>query len=189
MADQENGIALAAMPRVSADISDFAAAWRGWRGGNVVPVRDQLNLDDIQKLLSRVLVMEVWSPSETLVRLAGTTYLELFGIDLTGHNYVDMAPPQDRELRGRRLWAMANQPCGSHAVLPHPNPNKRGADIHVLILPVQPSDKTQPMQLFGVSASSAERVTPLDGADVGMVERLVDRFSFVDIGAGLPDEF
>ena len=62
MADQENGIALAAMPRVSADISDFAAAWRGWRGGNVVPVRDQLNLDDIQKLLSRVLVMEVWSP-------------------------------------------------------------------------------------------------------------------------------
>jgi len=189
MVGDENGMTLADVSRGVDGISDFVDAWLGWRHGNMVPSREQVNLQDIKQLLPRVIVMEVCSPREIFVRLAGSAYLDIFGVELTGQNYVDMAPPQDRELRGRRLWEMISRPCGGYSSVPHPNPNKQHESIHGLSLPMRSGDKFRPMQLFSIVASEFQNIAPEANADVGMVAHLADRFSFVDIGAGLPSDF
>ena len=61
----------------------FAHAWLGWQGGNLVPQRHNVHIEDIANLLHLVSVIEIVSPHEANFRLAGTALCQAMGIELT----------------------------------------------------------------------------------------------------------
>ncbi len=187
MTSENGGMKLGEMPQLPDELMEFAAAWQNWRGDGLPPDRGQVSLDDISLLLPRVMVLEVLSPTEAPFRLVGTSYRDTFGIELTGLNFVDLATPGNRAVRGHRLWAMANTPCGSHASSPDLNPSRAGNLIHTLSFPVRPKQPNQPMQFFGLSFGT-RKVDLSVSYGIDMVERLADNFSYIDIGAGLPNQ-
>ncbi len=187
MTSENGGMKLGALPQLPDELMEFAAAWQNWRGDGLPPDRGQVSLDDISLLLPRVMVLEVLSPTEAPFRLVGTSYRETFGIELTGLNFVDLATPGNRAVRGHRPWAMANTPCGSHASSPDLNPSRAGNLIHTLSFPVRPKQPNQPMQFFGLSFGT-RKVDLSVSYGIDMVERLADNFSYIDIGAGLPNQ-
>ncbi len=173
------------LPGAAPEIEDFAAAWCDWRGDDVLPGRGEVDLNDIRVSLPRAMVIEVRTPSEAVFRLVGTIYQDLFGVELTGLNYVDLAPADMRELRGKRFWAMASLPGGGYVPPPHGRPTDEGDAIQTLCLRVRPEAADAPMQLFCVSVAT----TRLDRGqiqDVDLVINIRGQVSFVDIGAGLP---
>ena len=60
----------------------FAHAWQGWRGGNLVPQRHNVHIEDIANLLHLVSVIEIVSPHEANFRLVGTAPRQLFAISM-----------------------------------------------------------------------------------------------------------
>jgi len=92
MAALNDPINLDNLPWLPHELVQFAAAWRHWRGGQLLPRRNLLKLDDITSLLPRVMVLEMLSPDEALLRLVGTSYFEMFGVELTGLNFIPDCP-------------------------------------------------------------------------------------------------
>ena len=82
---------------------------------------------------------------------------------------------------------MANTPCGSHASSPVLYPSRAGNLIHTLSFPVRPKQPNQPMQFFGLSFRT-RKVNLSVSYGIDMVERLADNFSYIDIGADLPNQ-
>ena len=185
MTGETGGLKLGELPKLPDKLLEFAAAWRNWRGDAMLPSRGQIKLDEIGRLLPRVMVLEVLSPGEALFRLVGTAYLELFGVELTGLNFVDLATPENRAMRGERLWAMATTPCGSYMSSPDPNPGRVDNILHTLTLPVQPEQPDQPMQFFGLTYGTMQ-MNLSDNYDEDLLKRLANQFNYIDIGAGLP---
>ena len=161
------------------------AAWQNWRGDALMPSRDDMVLSDITALMPYLTLLEIRSPDEFIVRLAGTAILEATGFELTGTNYLDLAAPELRPLRSARVWRQAQQPCGS---LMH---NRHGPGggfdrwVEVLSLPMRAANSEGPIQFLGVTAMIDPGLLLL-GDFVSEVAKVADRFTSIDIGAGVP---
>jgi hypothetical protein len=186
LTDKNDPITLDDLHWLPDELVEFAAAWRRWRGDQLLPRRSNVKRKEISRILPRVMVLEVISPDEARFRLVGTSYLEIFGVELTGLNFVNLVPPEDREVRGGRLLAMVNTPCGSYMATPDPNTSSTGNVLHTLSLPVLPNIPDKPMQFFGITfGTKPMQSTSKYGAD--LLKNLADRFTYIDIGAGLPN--
>ena len=67
-----------------------------------------------------------------------------------------------------------------------PNPTRIGNIIHSLTLPMLPAISGKPMQFFAVTFGTVP-ADLIDKYGLEMVESRADEFSYVDIGAGVPD--
>jgi hypothetical protein len=108
----------------------FIGAWLRWRGTRPLPVRSTLDLGDVKPLLSLVMLTEVRSPDEILVRVAGTQLGEYLGFEMTGQNLLKLTPPADRPIRRYRFAQLAGMPCGALFEHHHIMPSGKAARAH-----------------------------------------------------------
>lgn len=92
-------------------IAKLLAAWDAWRGGSEIPRRGNVKLSDVTSLLSFIVLFDMVSREEIICRYIGSSYLDLFGQDYTGANFLEVTPPESRDLRSRRLTAIVDKPC------------------------------------------------------------------------------
>ncbi len=163
----------------------FAHAWQAWRGGNLLPKRSDVRIEDIARQLHLVSVVEVVSPEAAIFRLAGTALCNAMGIELTGLNYFDFATPEERGPRIARTLKVVEQPCGSHFVFPIAYSSGRTVRSEVLSFPVQPDDPSAPPQVFGIATALEETTLDRPIAEPNILP-LPEGYQFVDIGAGVP---
>lgn len=164
----------------------LANAWQRWRGDKLLPRRAQVRIEEIKPLLPGITILELRSTDELIFRLAGTKISETLGVELTGRNYVDFAPPQDRARRvGRAMW-QGRQPCGAYFLLPIPFASGRVVMSEVLSLPTLPNENGGPMQLINMNCALDDTTLQVPLADPDRFSTAVD-FRFVDIGGGTPD--
>ena len=163
----------------------FAEAWLGWRGDRLVPRRADLDLASIRKMLPMVLMIEVISPTEAPIRVAGTRLREFTGYELTGINYIELAPPQRRDIRGHRTWESACQPCGTHLIYHHRYRSGLVAKAEVLSLPIEPTEGGGKRLMLSHIAPMAFLDRAMDEA-ASMAVEIGDPFAYVDVGAGVP---
>jgi hypothetical protein len=90
----------------------FVDAWLRWRGDALVPSRSQLDLAEIKRELAMVSLLEVRSPDDVRVRVAGSGLSPFKGFDLTGMNLADLTPKADWPVRRYRLQCIVGHPCG-----------------------------------------------------------------------------
>jgi hypothetical protein len=164
----------------------YAQAWLAWRGERVLPRRADLDLRAIRHLLPTVMLFEVPTPDMMLVRVAGTGLREHFGFELTGRNYIELAPPEQRATRRHRTWASIRTPCGSRLVREHKLTGGRVTLAEVVSLPFDGDGPDAPRLLLSHVAPYANRYDP-------NVEPAVETFgiagdfTFLDLGVGVPD--
>jgi hypothetical protein len=165
---------------------EFAAAWLHWRGDRLLPRRADVDLNAIRRMLPLVLLIEYHSPAEARVKVAGSRLRDYIGYELTGANYIDLAPLEDRPIRRYRSWEVAMRPCGSRLLYDHRVQSGRIMRSEVVSLPLDPD-------LPGGPRMTIANIVPLTSRNE-LLEPPVDRdvvvaeeYAFLDIGAGVPD--
>lgn len=163
------------------------AAWQRWRAGAVVPQRSNVKLSDIDRFLSHAMLFDMERSGRVHCRYIGSIFHEIYGHDFTGQDYLDITDARYRDTRSKRLYAAANHPCiavwatkseGDRESLP----SATGAS-----LPIKPEESGKPMQLLQVVVELedvvfSEFATPQKREKVAFS----DRFSLIDVGAGMP---
>lgn len=163
----------------------FIEAWLQWRGTAMLPRRAQLDLNQIKAMLPMVMLFELRAPDDVRFRVAGTGIARHLGFDPTGRNYMELTPEGQWPVRRYRLDRMAGQPCGG-AMHHEDEQDLRRVAIAMLTLPLLPDEPDGYPLLFTHVAPLEEMPHPVDGT-LARMTRLPDRFTFVDIGAGVPD--
>ena len=176
----------AAMPRMH----ELLTAWDSWREDDNVPLRSAVKLSQINSFLSQTMLLDMEIPDRVHCRYVGSVFQEIYGQDFTGQNYLDITASRDRDVRSKRLFAIAKQPCiavwaaeGEQG--PGGLPSATGASM-----PVRPDNPDSPMQLMHVVVQLGE--VAFSGL-ANQVRRenvqLSDHFTLIDIGAGIPAVF
>ena len=161
-------------------------AWMGWRGDQMIAGRQDMWLADIKAILPSVTLFDVVSPEEIRIRLAASQQEQIAGRPLKGVNLLDFTAPEERAVRSRRMWSMAQQPCGGWGGFVHSLNSGLEISAEAVTLPLRPARADQPMQLITAMA----RVAGPDRHDEpkpGPVLRVSQDYRFLDGGAGLPD--
>jgi hypothetical protein len=171
---------------VTEDCRLFVRAWARWRGGKLVPSRHDIDLGDIASILSQVGIIEVRSKTEAYIRLVGTSAQELTGSELTGQNWINIAPPEQRAQRGDRLWQLVTNPCASWAIAAGVMQSGFSISTEFAAFPVAPDDSSSMPQIMGcfrpVSSDELRR-----NVDDPLETVRSEQYVFLDIGAGIPE--
>lgn len=162
-------------------------AWHHWRGARLLPNRSEVELRDITRILPWVLILEFKSIDEAIFRLAGSQYREELGFEPTGLNYVALAKPADRRLRGALLQAELAQPCGATMIYRQEYASGLTVPVEILSLPLLRDDEKTPSQVIVVSTklASARGYDDISGKNYLPAG---EDLRFIDIGAGVPDK-
>ena len=153
-----------------------------------MPTRVDVDLRDVVDLLPKMLVVEIRSVEIAILRLAGAGFREHFGIEITGLNFIDMAPAAERSKRGYRQRAMSRYPCGSRSVITAQGPSGKVSTVEIAAFPVQPFNVGDPPHLFAVAQMLQHDYLPSEeNGDLTVPGS--NEFCFLDIGAGLPIDY
>jgi hypothetical protein len=163
----------------------FVDAWLRWRGDQLVPSRTKLDIAQIKRELAMVSLIEVKSPEDVRVRVAGSGLTPLRGFDPTGLNLFDLTPKADWPVRWYRLRSIIEHPCGGVLM----NELRRGGtllhSVAMLALPLLPAEPGGDPQVLMLTVRTDDNGAIPMGPRPAVLP-IPDVFSFVDIGAGTP---
>jgi hypothetical protein len=164
---------------------EFVAAWLRWRGEKLLPRRADVDLGSIRRLLGSVILFELRTPDTVMVKVAGTQLREHYGFELTGTNYVELAPQAQRPTRQYRMWQSVSRPCGSRLVREHRVQTGRVTLAEVVSVPLDGDRPAAPRMLLAHVRPYTVRYESGQPADESTFV-IAGEFTFLDIGAGVP---
>ncbi|MDA1097511.1 MAG: PAS domain-containing protein [Proteobacteria bacterium] len=170
---------------VTGNCQTLAAAWAGWRGDKILPRRSNVRLADITGSLPWIALVDVFSETEIIFRLAGTMIREIMGVELTGRNLMELTDPAHRLARGVRTVQTAHQPCGALWVWNVTFENRNIRPVENLSLPLWPDEDGRPMQNMNVCGMLDTASSPR-AINNSQCLASAAQHSFVNIGASLP---
>lgn len=179
--------ALLAAPRDQVN-RHFIAAWLGWRGpGRLTPSRSAVELADIKGLLGRVILFELISGDEILVKVAGSQLREHGNFEATGRNLRDLTPAEQWPVRRWRMNAAATLPCGALMItIDTRTSSGEQVAFETVTLPIEPDLPEKPRLLLSNVAVVGGIYEPA-AKDRPQLTWLPEEFRFLDLGAGIPD--
>jgi hypothetical protein len=163
----------------------FVNAWLGWRGDRLLPARSAVDLRAIARDLPGIGIAEVRSADDIRVRIAGTGLQQLYGMELTGRNLREVTADADWPMRSARYLTMVERPCGAFYRRRDTLPNGRQMEYEAVQLPLLPDRADGPRQVIW-SAVPVDKSFGPQSPDGPRAIPLATRYSFVDIGAGVP---
>lgn len=86
---------------------EIAETWLSLWRGNALPDRRQLNPADMKPFLSHLALFDVVPGVGVTVRLAGTRFGTILGMELTGQDWIALAPESHRARRLNTFGAIA----------------------------------------------------------------------------------
>lgn len=160
--------------------------WLDTRGDNIAPFRHQLNVEELSRSLPFVSILEYQSESRCIFKFVGSELNTIQGTEITGLNFFDLAPPDQRELRQMRMRESMRLPCANYASI---TGTLSDGTVNVQETLAMPYLADGPGQFPGLIAAvrpvaSYELKTPALKPEV---INMGSAFHFVDIGAGVPD--
>lgn len=165
---------------------DLADYWTSLRQPGHLPRRSQVDPGAIRSLLPFLYIIEV-RDTGVFIRLAGTALRQLYGIEMTGRNMLDLVAPEHRPARHWRTLRAAGHPCGTCYVRRHRYPSGAVDDVESLFLPLTLDDAPDTLrarQFIGIAASLSGRRWIAEEA--GRTLLTPHAFHFVDAGFGIP---
>jgi hypothetical protein len=160
-------------------------AWWQWRGGRLLPMKRDMDLNDLRAVLSWVGLLEVVDAETVRLRVAGTGLAEIYGADMTGKNLKDISAPEHWPKRRDRYRALVDRPCGSFHTRTDTLPDGKIVSYETVALPLDVDAAgtrrhvvycaTPLHESFAVERPTGKRALPL-----------AQNFAYVDIGAGAP---
>ena len=165
----------------------FIAAWQSWRGSQcLLPKRSAVELGDVKQLLGRVILFELISDDEILVKVAGSQLRDHGNFEATGRNLRDLTPAEQWPVRRWRM-AAAGLPCGARMVnITSRTLSGAGIAFETVTLPIEPDEPEKPRLLMSNVAVLGGAYDP-PAKDRPPLAWLPDEFRFLDLGAGIPN--
>jgi hypothetical protein len=166
----------------------FIAAWQSWRDpGRLLPKRSAVELGDIRHLLGRVILFELISDGEILVKVAGSQLRDHGNFEATGRNLRDLTPPEQWPVRCWRMTTAAALPCGARMVnLDSRTLSGQAVTFETVTLPIEPDEAEKPRLLMSNVAVLGGIHEP-PAKDRPQLAWLPDEFRFLDLGGGVPN--
>ena len=168
------------------NILKFLEVWQRWRGERPIPTRDDVRPEMLGASITGITVFEVKSPDQIFYRKPCSLLDDLRRPGVTGKNYIDMAPPEQRQIRISRLNNVLNLPCGGLGWIKSVLSDGVSMDTQTLLLPVAGNGPTDHGFIYVgadvISDKTWSRDARFETAPVAT------RFEYVDIGFGLPDD-
>ncbi len=160
--------------------------WRSLqeRAGGAVPSRAHFNPADVVPILPFIYLLERKRPDYIEVRLCGTALDEISGVSITGHNYLDVCPPEDRDLYMTVTHQTLAVPCAVRLTRDVTFLNGRTYQLTSLGFPLADANGL-PRYSVGIMLSS--RILRREDMYNGTVLRSVlKNLEYLDIGYGTP---
>lgn len=149
-----------------------------------VPLRSQFNPSHIVQLLPFVFMMERERPDVIRVRLCGTALDEISGTSITGHNYLDVCPPEDRQLYQGMMHQVLAFPCAVRLSRDITFTNRRTYSLTSLSYPLCGKDG---LPRFTIGIMLPSRVLQSSDLRNGPVlKSVLKKLDYIDIGFGVP---
>ena len=156
------------------------------RNGAICPTKADFSPMKLRKHLKSVVLYERLKNGEILARVAGTNIEQFLGIDITGHNILEIFPPEFTRAYHRYYLNLAEFPCAG--IVERPVRGSRGAAymVRTLQLPML-NTSGEAVHFVGIAKSYPlpKHFTDYRGAAM-TASRNLD-ICYVDIGAGCPD--
>ena len=86
--------------------------WNELRGENIAPKRKDLDPVALKNILPNLFLLDRISPDNYNFRLAGTKTCNIFGVELTGHNFLELWNANDRDSFVSLLNTLTEQGAG-----------------------------------------------------------------------------
>jgi len=153
--------------------------------GELCPSRNDFRMMDISEISDRTFLDERHGDDNICVVQTGSTITKLLGVDLTGHNILEMLPPRLFAIERAYFQALASQPCAGYITRHSSQATGRKFIYRSTHLPLL-SDAGNVGFWVGTGSILEENHYPADenASKFGHLE-LLDR-EYFDIGAGVP---
>jgi hypothetical protein len=159
--------------------------WLAWRGDRLMPQRSDVDPLQLKSILPHIVIVEIRAQDLAIVRLAGTAYREMFGLELTGRNIIDLASGEERRIGAYRNFSAAAWPCGRHAELSYMYSKGLADTFEFLSLPMEADRPGEPRMLINAMQSVLGRRW-LNEPVLSIAGEPGDFTRYLDIGAGVP---
>jgi hypothetical protein len=165
----------------------FIDAWLVWRGrGRLMPNRASLDIAVIRDLLDTVILFALDGAEQIRIKVAGTHLRDIADFEATGRTVAELTPAEYLPLRNYRMRQMASRPCAGAMTTFNQQTIGQGVVFETVSLPVEAYAAGKPRLLITkVTAIGGAFERPAPGRP--KLLPMVDRFAFLDIGAGIPD--
>lgn len=150
-----------------------------------VPPRSAFNPNAVRDLLPYISLMERRAEDDLHVRLAGTGIDNLSPTALTGQNYLEHCPPEDKALYQGAATAMVQVPCGFLLKRAVTFQDGHMHELSTLALPMKDAadEVRYLLSITAVKLDAAETQAP-----VGQYVSIRHIYSeYIDLGYGLPE--
>ncbi|WP_262692874.1 PAS domain-containing protein [Kordiimonas aestuarii] len=166
--------------------------WLYWRkllktGSGSIPLKSEISISGLGSTLPNIVLSERLDDDNVIIRLAGTAVENITGQPLAGLNLLDLTPPTQRD-RIRRVYAnLFTVPCGFHISESIRVKDGKKYTLGALVLPLAAADGAARFTI-GQYALSRNGFEDDEFKAISVIEhRQIDRFGYVDVGAGLPE--
>lgn len=169
-------------------IGHFEALFAYWEhlrdavGG--VPARLSLDPVGIRELLPFIFLVERRSHTDLYVRLSGTAIDSLSPVPMTGANYLDLCPAENRAFVADSAKAVCTHPCGHKLKRVVTFEDGTSHEVTTAALPMTDRDGNC-SYLLGVMVSRTDHLSALSKIAGNLDVKLMES-EFFDIGFGVP---
>lgn len=174
-------------PRARSERSKaFEALWRSLRGEGLVPPRSAFDPARAAGFLRNLILVEAPDAERPVLRfpLVGDALTQLIGTNLTGMDYLDFLPAEQRAEALESARQICTRPCGIWQL--NPVHYERGVSqmIEATIFPLGPAADGIPLML-GCLEFLPEQFPPVPTVDKAVTAETSAIYEFIDIGAGV----
>ena len=166
---------------------EFSAYWHSMsrEDGHLVPSRKSVKPTEIKSILPHVFMSEIVGHMDVRVRLTGT-FLDMISANrLTGMNYLDVCPEEERTIYWQLAQVITSLPCGHWMIRDVTFVDGKGFRLKQLIYPLRNRHGESNM-VFGIMGTS--RNAEVDGLKpMSVIKSTILESKFLDVGAGIPE--
>jgi len=179
---------LAAYDFLSPNSQTFADYWISLPRDALVPDRQAFDPAAQRRILDHFVILEIVAADRILFRLAGTAEVERYGREVTGMNYLDFVDPERRPRAAEAFLHMADRPCGMLAVIHSTTRSGQKVVNEAIGFPMR--DREGRTSLLYFQSNTVTQPGFRDPRQDRLDRHVrVSQRRFIDIGAGVPDDF
>lgn len=170
----------------SADCAMVLDLWLEARTGPTPPRQSDIDIVQLMEAVPFVIVLDFMGPDEVLFRFSGSVVNEVQGLELTGKNFLDLAPKGQRDLRKKRLAHTASGRNGAWSLISGTLSDGSTHTHEVLSLPIL-ADKPGEINSALVASRPITQYQNMGHVIEPEEMRVAHAHYIIDLGLGRPD--
>lgn len=164
---------------------DLEAYWRRLSNVFETPDHESFDLTDIPELVPELFVLNLMEVPERKahIKSSGSNLNVRAGFELTGENFLDLWHKDVRDVVWNVFRKSVERPCGFVLLTRVRLRNASSAVMEATVVPFQKSDQSPPSVLMSCVWTGVALTLAMQKL---IVIEIPDRFSWIDLGHGVP---